>query len=177
MENFIKILEIITWPIITVIAMILFRNDLRKVLGRLSKVETSAAKMMFNEDMKEVESNIPKVVEETANEGSSWLKEMISIAKLNPRAAIIEAWTTIEVACLELGMVQGATMPRFSPKVLEEFLHKIPDFDSDMIKRVMDLRRLRNRVTHGMDADFDYIDAEKYIELANQTVCAINAHK
>lgn len=175
MEHFIKILEILAWPVVVSISMFLFQKDLGSVLRRLTKVETSAAKMMFNEEIKEVESSIPANQVPSSEESGGWLSEMRTIAKLNPRAAIIEAWTSIEIACVEIGMVQGTTMQRFSPKALEEFLYEIPDFDNDMIKRVMDLRRLRNRVTHGMDADFDFIDAEKYIELADKTVSAINA--
>jgi len=175
MEYFIKILEILAWPIVVSIGMFLFQKDLGNVLRRLTKVETSAAKMMFNEEMKEVESTIQETSALPEEDSGSWISEMKTIATLNPRAAIIEAWTSIEIACVEIGMVQGTTMKRFSPKALEQFLYEIPDFDNKMIKRVMDLRRLRNRVTHGMDADFDFIDAEKYIELADKTVSAINA--
>jgi hypothetical protein len=175
MEHFIKILEIIIWPAVALVAMFLFKKDFGGVLKRLVKVETSAAKMMFNEELKEVEQNLSSAPSQESEISSKWLSEMTQIAKLNPRAAIIEAWTAIEVACIELGMVSGTTMPRFSPKALEEFLYQIPDFDNEMIKRVMDLRRLRNRVTHGMDADFDFIDAEKYIELADKTVGALNS--
>lgn len=174
MESFIKILEILAWPVVVSVGMFLFQKDLGSVLRRLTKVETSAAKMMFNEEIKEVEQTLSESPVLSTEESSNWLSEMRAIAKLNPRAAIIEAWTSIEIACIEIGMVQGATMPRFSPKALEQFLHEIPDFDNEMIKRVMDLRRLRNRVTHGMDADFEFIDAEKYIELADKTVNTLN---
>lgn len=175
MEHLIKILEILAWPIVVLVAMPLFKGDLGSVLRRLVRVETSAAKMMFNEELKQVEEKISSTPAPSTEESSKWLSEMKQIAKLNPRAAIIEAWTSIEIACVELGMVQGATMPRFSPKALEQFLYEIPDFDNEMIKRVMNLRGLRNRVTHGMDADFEFIDAEKYIELADKTVSALNA--
>ncbi|NMH64973.1 hypothetical protein [Shewanella salipaludis] len=175
MEHFVKILEILAWPLVVLVAMFQFKKDLGSVLRRLVKVETSAAKMMFNEELEEIEQKLPDSTIEKSGESSKWLSEMLQIAKLNPRAAIIEAWTAIEVACIELGMVAGATMPRFSPRALEEFLYQIPDFDKEMINRVMDLRKLRNRVTHGMDADFDFIDAEKYIELADKTVSALNA--
>ncbi|MCG8632462.1 MAG: hypothetical protein MI863_01475 [Desulfobacterales bacterium] len=175
MESFIKILEIISWPFVVGLGMLLFKNDLSSVLKRLTRVETSAAKMMFKEEMIEVERQISENPAPESEESGNWLTEMKTIAKINPRAAIIEAWTSIEIACIEIGMVHGSTMKRFSPKALETFLHEIPEFDNDMIKRVKDLRRLRNRVTHGLDADFDYIDAEKYIELADKTVNTIKS--
>lgn len=175
MENVIKILDILAWPTIVALAMLLFKKDLGSILRRLIKVETSAAKMLFNEEIKEVAEKLSNTPVLSSDESKKWLTEMKTIAKLNPRAAIIEAWTAIEVACIKIGMFQGATIPRFSPKALEQFLYNIPEFNHDMIKRVMDLRQLRNRVTHGMDADFNFIDAEKYIELADKTVNALTA--
>ena len=174
MEHFIKILEIIAWPIIVACGMLLFKKDIGSVFRRLTKVETSAAKMMFNEEIKEVEKQLLDTPRIENKESGSWISEMNAIAKLSPRAAIIEAWTSIEMACIKVGMVQGTSIQRFSPKALEQFLYDIPSFENAMIKRVMDLRSLRNRVTHGMDADFDFIDAEKYIALADKTVNALS---
>lgn len=174
MDNYIRLLDVLAWPAVALVAVLLFRKDLSSILRRIRQFETSTAKMMFNEELEQVERTIPETPRIESEESNKWLSEMKAIAKLNPRAAIIEAWTSIEIACVELGLVQGATMPRFSPKALEEFLFRIPDFDREMIKRVMDLRRLRNRVTHGMDAEFEFIDAEKYIELADKTVSALN---
>lgn len=34
----------------------------------------------------------------------------------------------------------------------------------------MDLRSLRNKVAHGIDADFEFIDAKKYIAIADKTL-------
>lgn len=113
---------------VVLVALFVFRSDIAGVFRRLKKVETSAAKILFNEEIKEFEQDaefIPVAEDEFSSE---WIKEMNAIAKLNPRAAIIEAWTSIEVTCLEIGMFQGAS-----------------------------------------------IDAEKYIELADKTVNALNA--
>jgi len=154
--------------------MFIFQKDLRNILGRLVKVETSSAKLMFNEEIQEIEQNIPNKDIPISTENNKWILEMNAIAEINPRASIIEAWTAIEIACFEKGMIQGATtMRRFSPKLLEDSLKSLKDFDDNMIKRVMDLRKLRNRVAHGHDADFDFIDAKKYIELADKTLLAI----
>jgi hypothetical protein len=172
-ENLIKILEITIWPTITLVAMFIFQKDLRSILKRLTKVETSTTKLMFNEEIKELEQSIPNKEDTESIESNKWISEMNTIAEINPRASIIEAWTSIEIACIEKGMIQGSAMMRFSPKMLEDYLKLLKDFDNDMIKRVMDLRRLRNRVAHGKDAEFDFIDAKKYIELADKTLLAI----
>lgn len=155
--------------------MFIFQKDLSNILKRLTKVETSTTKLMFNEEIKELEQTISSNENIKSIENNKWILEMNEIAKINPRAAIIEAWTAIEISCFEKGMTQGATtIRRFSPKMLEEYLKSLKDFDNNMITRVMDLRRLRNRVTHGQDADFNFIDAKKYIELADKTLSAIN---
>lgn len=124
MEQSIKILEIVTWPFVVSIAMLLFKKDLSNVLKRLTKVETSAAKMIFNEEINNVEKNLPHSSIKKPEESKDWQSEMIQIAKMNPLAAIIEAWTAIEVSCIEIGIFHGTTMRRFSPKALKTFYMK-----------------------------------------------------
>ncbi len=178
MENIIKILDITIWPLVVITAMFLFRNDFSKALRRITSVETSVAKMMFEEEMREVELRISDDYVEPSKESAGWLAEMLEIAEISPRAAIMESWTAIEIACVELGLVQGtAVRARFSSSALENYLKDIPNFDNELIGRVMDLRKLRNRVTHGMDADFEFIDAKKYIQVADKTLSILNKSK
>lgn len=47
-------------------------------------------------------------------------------------------------------------------------------FDSAMISQVMELRKMRNIVIHGRDHDFDYIDGEKCIGLADKVLTLVN---
>jgi hypothetical protein len=175
MEYFVSILDIVIWPSVTLLGILSFRKDIKKILSRLIRVETSTAKAIFNEELKEIQEKFSETVIDVTPENKNWIDEMNEIAHINPRAAIIEAWTAIEIACVKKGMVQGATtMKRFSPKMLEDFLDEI-NFSREKINKVLDLRRLRNRVAHGLDTDFDFIDAKKYIELADKTLSVIGA--
>jgi hypothetical protein len=173
MEYVVRILDIIIWPSVIITALFALRSDLGSILRRLVKIETSHAKMMFNEELKKAEEDLADIPSTTSSDQSDWFKEMTSIAKLNPRAAIIESWTAIELACIELGILQGTKIPRFSPGILEKFLHNIPEFEPEMINKVMDLRRLRNTAAHGKDIDLEFVDAEKYIELADKTLSVL----
>lgn len=176
MENVIEILDIMVWPLVVSLGLIMFKGDLSKILRRVTTVETSSAKMTFREDIEEVELEMADEPTSKSKESDKWLKEMLHIASLNPRAAITEAWTAIEVVCLKLGMVHGATaQTRFSPKVLETYLSNLPSFDNKLIGRVMELRKLRNSVVHGRDEDFEFVDAKKYIQIADKTLTALNA--
>jgi hypothetical protein len=175
MNNWIEILDITIWPVVVLTGLIMFKSDLSKILKRVSSVETSAAKMIFRQEISEVEQSMAEFSLTVSKESAHWLNEMLKIAEINPRAAIIEAWTAIELTCLKLGLVQGATVQtRFSPRALENYLRSIPNFDNELISRVMELRKLRNSVAHGKNEDFEFIDAKKYIQIADKTLGTLN---
>ena len=178
MEHFIKILEIVVWPVIVLVTMLMFRRSLEKLLGRIRSVESANNKVLFDAQLKELEerskTKLPASKVDNA-ESKSWKENLLKVAKLNPRAAMVEAWTAIELACIEAGMAQGTVGPkRFHPRILEEFLDKTEGFDSAMISQIMELRKMRNIVIHGRDHDFDYIDGEKFIELADKVLSLVN---
>ncbi|ENV5905515.1 hypothetical protein ACFKA9_005673 [Vibrio parahaemolyticus] len=178
MEHFIKILEIVIWPSVVVSGMLLFRRALERLLGRIRSLESSNNKVLFDAQLKELEerskNDLPTITVED-KESKSWKENLLKVAKLNPRAAMVEAWTAIELACIEAGMAQGTiSTKRFHPKILEEFLDKTEGFDKSMISQIMELRKMRNIVIHGRDHDFDYLDGEKYIELADKVLDVVN---
>ena len=118
------------------------------------------AGQMSDEELKDIELN-----------DKSWINEMEKIAEINPRAAIIEAWTTIELSCIKKGFTTGNVIQRFNPKELEDYLKNIDESVSNKIK---DLRNLRNKLVHEHQFDFDFINAKKYIELSDKIISILN---
>ena len=151
----------------SIVIVLLFRKSLINLTKRISKIETSSGKIelynefvKINEELKDIELN-----------DKSWIKEMEKIAEINPRAAIIEAWTTIELSCIKKGFTTGNVIQRFNPKELEDYLKNIDESVSNKIK---DLRNLRNKLVHEHQFDFDFINAKKYIELSDKIISILN---
>ncbi len=155
----IELLDVIIWPVTIILVLLIFKKNISELVKRISKIETNAGKIELEKINYELK-DIP--IKDT-----SWIEEMQKIAEINPRAAIIEAWTTIEHNCIKKGFTQGSTIQRFSPKVLDDYLLKV---DDSIANKVRDLRNLRNKLIHGIDSDFDYINAKKYIELADKVI-------
>jgi len=178
METFIKLLDVVVWPLVVLVAMFIFRRALTKLIGRLKSFESNNNKLVFDQEIQQFEQMVvnfePVENDETAS--NDWKAKMLEVAKISPRAAIIEAWTSIELACIEAGMRSGTVGPqRFYPKMLEDFLYKTEGFDGNKISQIMKMRQLRNTVVHGRDQDFDYIDSEKYIDLADKVLRAVKS--
>ena len=167
-KNFIvEITNNLAWPVVTIVIVLLFRKSLINLTKRISKIETSSGKIelynefvKINEELKDIELN-----------DKSWINEMEKIAEINPRAAIIEAWTTIELSCIKKGFTTGNVIQRFNPKELEDYLKNIDESVSNKIK---DLRNLRNKLVHEHQFDFDFINAKKYIELSDKIITILN---
>ena len=167
-KNFIvEITNNLAWPLVTIVIVLLFKESLINLTKRISKIETSSGKIelynefvKINEELKDIELN-----------DKSWINEMEKIAEINPRAAIIEAWTTIELSCIKKGFTTGNVIQRFNPKALEDYLKNIDESVSNKIK---DLRNLRNKLVHEHQSDFDFINAKKYIELSDKIITILN---
>lgn len=181
MEHFVNILNIIVWPAIVLTALIMFKGALTTLLSRIRTFESSNNKIEFDTQVEHLERiSLDQQVEQLDNkeESKTWKETLNQVARLSPRAAIIEAWTSIELACVEAGMQKGTVGPmRFYPKMLEEFLYKTEGFDQAMIQQIMEMRRLRNLVIHGRDQEFGFLDSEKYIDLADKVLTAIKAQQ
>ena len=113
----------LAWPLVTIVIVLLFRKSLINLTKRISKIETSSGKIelynefvKINEELKDIELN-----------DKSWIKEMEKIAEINPRAAIIEAWTTIELLVVLKRIYNRNVIQRFNPKELEDYLKNIDE--------------------------------------------------
>lgn len=181
MEHIVRILDIVIWPAVVITALIMFKGALRTLLGRIRSFESSNNKIEFDtqvEQLERINVNSDILLPEESEESKTWKETLLQIAKLRPRAAIIEAWTSIELACIEAGMQRGTVGPsRFYPQMLEEFLSKTEGFDRSMIQQIMEMRKLRNLVIHGRDQEFGFLDSEKYIDLADKVLTAIKAQQ
>ena len=175
MANFIQILDIIIWPTVVLVGLLLFKREIGKVLKRLTKLETSAGSLHFKDDLLNVDRSLPDSPE--TKESKTWISEMEEIAKVSPRAAVLESWTSIELACIEKGLVDGSAIVRFSPKEMERYFYENTDADSELLNNLKTLRQLRNRVSHGRDIDVSYQDASKYIRVADKALNALTSPK
>jgi hypothetical protein len=174
MENFVKLLTGIAWPLAIVWVALLFKTQLRHLIDRISQVKYGGVEANFHATLKvaeatslRIEKDAPATALPTPPEIATRLDQLRRIATVSPRAAIMEAWLLIEEAAGQSGYIQGASIPRVNVFLFVEALireYKLPAESGELVTQ---MRELRNRAAHVIsDFELSQSEADRYLELA-----------
>lgn len=173
MENFVKLIEALAWPVAVLIFAFSFRTELRKVLNRISKLKYKELEATFDKELSQVENRTKlyvhaedKILVETPAEKSVYV-QLLRIAEVSPRAAITEAWRKLESAVDQLAASMGmdAKSPMSGVKAIRSLIQK-EQVDSSLLEDYNRLRKLRNQAAHAEEFDISQTEAERYAALA-----------
>ncbi|MGH8593129.1 MAG: hypothetical protein ACREV3_04545 [Gammaproteobacteria bacterium] len=167
MDTFTFVAELVkagAWPIITIAVAILFRKELRVLLGRFKKGKVGSAEFEFQEEVKDVAEYLP------VSRPVALKPEVVSLAVLHPRAALLKAWFEIEFALINLAQKHELLTDetRRNPSALIRALTK-----ADLIPRAYGpafhaLHRLRNQAAYEMDFSPSEEATLGYLRLAEE---------
>lgn len=93
-----EIVKACAWPLVLLLVALIFRGELRKLLGRMRKGKVGSTEFEF-----EFEQEMKALV--ASAQGSTAIPvppEQVELAVDNPRAAILEAWVKLEKAARHL---------------------------------------------------------------------------
>ena len=180
MEHFVEIIKAIAWPASIVWLGYIFRSEVRQLIGRMSSLKYKDIEANFDKKLAKAESeakeiNIP--IEKKSMDELSQAEQLMRIAEVSPRAAIVEAWTLIEMAASKKGLKEGVAIPRMSPKMIVNYLMMSGKMPKNSIDIIDQLRMLRNQAVHMPDFALNQNEAERYLELAVQSAAIISATK
>lgn len=156
------------WPVAVLALGVIFRDTLRSVVARITKLEAFGANIEIGESVKQLDAAADKVQIEAASKpkvedaGSSTtfvgkdlpLRHLVEVTRISPAAAIVDAWREVEIALLEywgsVNKLIDAPADRYTQigRIVERLIQ------SKMISRqqanlLTGLRKTRNSVAHG----------------------------
>ena len=178
MEHFVEIVKALAWPISAVWLGYIFRAEVRQLLSRVSSLKYKDMEASFEKKLTEAENTAKTIQnpekEETVEELTQ-KEQLLRIAEVSPRAAVVEAWTLIETAALKNGLWTGSAIKRTNPKMIIEHLQKTKKFSPESLELIENLRRIRNQASHMPDFAISQGEAERYLGLAAQSAAIIEA--
>lgn len=165
----------LAWPLAFLGAVCLFRRELSSLLPllrlkykdveasfRLDQAEQEAASMPNGEALPETEPT-PEEVD-----------KFEQVAKLSPRAAILEVRSDIEEAVRSLAEAVNLLTPRVQSMLgLTRLLRKSDIIEASTSALLDDLRVIGNNAAHRPEAGFSTDDALRYRALANQAIAQL----
>lgn len=163
-----ELVKATAWPITTVVVAILFRTEFRALIGRLRKGKVGSTEFEFQEEVKELAQDIAEI---SPPSGPVALKpEVVSLATLHPRAALLGAWIEIEAALINLAQKHGLLndQTRRNPLALIRALAKADLIPKSHAPGFNALLRLRNQAAHEIDFNPSEEAVLGYLKIAEE---------
>lgn len=172
MENIIKLIEAIIWPITTISLGLIFRSEFRQILKRFNKLKYKGIEADFDKELKHIENRAEILIEKTKEISSlpsnreqyyNTNNRLIEIAEISPRAAISESWRELEIETVKLLTSLGYNSSNVQMSKIFRNILIDNNYPKSFYNDYRKLRELRNKSVHANDFDINQSDAERYI--------------
>ena len=178
MENFVKFVEAVAWPLIVFLAIYKFKDEIKLLLTNLAHAQLKFKdfEVVLKKELSEAERSIREISARrlTKNEQQSEVEipyiseEKLSLlAETSPRAAILESWLGVEKTINDVAKL----LPITEPERRTVYKHML-DFkrrnliDPDIVDSFHQLSRMRNQIAHVPDFVVSPEEAERYVGAA-----------
>lgn len=168
-DNIIKLLEILAWPLTAIGLGFMFRKEFRLILSRISKVKYKEIEVSIDKELTEIENSSKELAPKMELSKSirdnyyTTYNRLLEIAKVSPRAAISESWRELEIStALLLNELGHDSKNVVMSKIFRNILND-NDYPSSLYTDYKKLRDLRNKAVHAEDFEISQSDAERYI--------------
>ncbi len=158
-----SIIKSVTWPLASIVIVILFRKQLSLLLKRMRKGKVGPAEFEFEQEIKELVEQVPIPLQPTTPIPT------VSLATTNPRAAILEAWLNVENSAHHLISSQESPFPGTVRNItyILRSLEKRGILNFEDVTLFNNLRSLRNQAVHDIDFNPSADSAIQFVQLAN----------
>lgn len=162
------------WPITVITLFLLLRKELPNIIKSIKKLKYKDVELEFGDAIKAVAKDakdsvpISKSLQIAGESKESIETRLKAIAKLAPRAAILEAWIQVESAAADVVNKKNlSNMVHYhGPARLLAALQKGNILNGKQNFIFEQLRILRNEAIHIHDAEFTEAAVDNYIESA-----------
>jgi hypothetical protein len=165
-----RLVEALAWPTVVLLLAFTLRRHITRLLSLVSKLRAGPVEAEFAREVQELRQEVG--VEAAATRPGPLTDQQLQLfqlARVSPRAAIIEAWQLVDFAARDLINKRGLTIAakvQESPLALGRLLAQhslLEPVDIDLFNQ---LRRLRNEAIHARNFDPSEEAALNYIDLS-----------
>ena len=170
------VVSALAWPIAVIIAVVVLRRPLRHLLSRLETFKGPGVEATFQRQVEEAKeeaalavAGLPSVQEgDKSQQERLEYSDLLRLADVSPRAAILETWLRIESTLTDVAMRMDVSADtRRGPLSLMEALERHGTIAPEVGSALRRLRNLRNVAVHTQDLDISKDSVVDYIETAN----------
>jgi hypothetical protein len=181
-----KIVEAVAWPFVVLLIFFGLKSKVFKLFPFLRKLKYKDFEAEFGEVVREISEKLPTTMtKETtkfiaSTQSVNHREQLLKLAELAPRAAILESWLQVEHAAQRLiDRTGGAdrSLRMVGPTTMRKYLDKTASLSQEQRESFNKLRDLRNKVVHLFEISLPLDEVLEYIDLALSLAEQLDAAK
>lgn len=164
----------LAWPIVFVVIFHFLREPVKNVLPLLQRLKYKEFELEFSRRVEEVSADVVRELPALPPGVPLQTDELTTFAKLaetSPRAAVLEAWLSVESAAFDAARRLGWLVPSekaSNGSFAMKFLERHPEVDRSIVGLLRELRSLRNQAAHAPDFALTKSAAVEYASSATR---------
>ncbi len=171
--------QTLAWPVVALVAVIVFRRELSRLLTRLEHVKAFSVEAQFGQQLSDLKTlveptRLKDVPTSTAASTTPLVDGLAPVAKIAPATAIVDAYTRVEEALRQLLVMKGVTkVYQTSTPELVRLAAGTNLLTPQTVQAFLGLGVLRNLAIHGGDTEISTDKAMEYLALADGVLYAL----
>jgi hypothetical protein len=172
-ENIIHLIQVIVWPFVLFTFFIFMKKDIKQLFFRLSNIEFGGVKANLSEvknSIKELDIKSDLKHQNTTNIEVEYptKEDLLRIAEISPKAAIMETWRNIEIKLNKLARNYNIEVINIAGgKTLQQLVDQ-SILPRKLIEIYHQMRIIRSKVAHSPDYFVKFNEAIDYINSASE---------
>jgi hypothetical protein len=161
----------LAWPTAVVVVVIMLRSPLAKLIPMVRSLKYKDLHIDLSEKLEAVKE-VVEAGTQAADQPAPLHADgrLLELARIDPQAAIVTAWSDVEVAMNSLAKSAGIRL-NASPMIIASELHALDLLTPLEMRTYRDLRRIRNQAGHHV-TDVSFEEARSMAEM-----CSWLAHR
>lgn len=166
-----EIVKALAWPVVALVIFLTLRKPLFDLLPYLQSFRYRDIEIGFGARVQALAYDLRRLLPEATLSGEAAQEHarLAELARLSPRAVVLEAWLQLEKTAMELSRRKELGLDSRAlrtPILLGHALEQAGLLDENMQTVFYQLRTLRNAAAHASDFAFDAEAAIEYAEMA-----------
>lgn len=178
-----SLIEILAWPVVVVISILMLRRPLLELIPRLRIAKYKDFEFRFSEKLELLGLRVEQVDLPEVRERPAWVYEspdewtfsdyIERIAPMSPKLAISEAWRQVEFAIQETAKRSGKIATQNILKIARE-LQLGGILPQDAVVLLNELKTLRDLAIRENESNIESDHAVKFGHIAEKIIASIN---
>jgi uncharacterized protein YutE (UPF0331/DUF86 family) len=177
------LVQALAWPVTALTIFFVLRRYIVGLLPLVRELKYKDVQISFGERVRELAADAAEALPEPSARArlpDGELTHMEKLARLSPRAAVLEAWIPVEQAALNLAVRKGVKLSRearASARGVAAALLDAGVISEDEAAIFQSLRSLRNEAAHASDFRVARDAVTEYIDVSQRLTSALEARQ